>query len=50
MMRPMIRPMLRRIILIVLALAVALPIAGCGRRGALEAPEDSRYPREYPSR
>ncbi len=42
--------MTRKIILILLALAVVLPTAGCGRRGSLETPEDSRYPREYPSR
>ena len=42
--------MIRKVILIILALAVALPAAGCGRKGKLEAPEDSRYPREYPSR
>ncbi len=46
----MMRPIMSKIILIVLALAVALPAAGCGRRGSLEKPEESTYPRTYPSR
>ena len=41
--------MIRKVILILLALAVALPAAGCGRRGKLETPENSTYPRDYPN-
>lgn len=34
---------------VLLALTLAAPLAGCGKVGPNEPPEDSRYPRPYPS-
>ena len=42
--------MIRKLVLLALVLAIAVPVAGCGRKGALDAPEGTEYPREYPSR
>jgi len=42
--------MTRKLIVIVLVLAVASPLAACGRKGSLETPPDSTYPRTYPSK
>lgn len=41
--------MVRRIVLIVLLTALAAPLSACGRRGSLEPPEGSTYPRTYPA-
>lgn len=40
--------MLRHIVLIVLLGLMASPLGACGRRGALDAPDGSKYPRSYP--
>lgn len=40
---------LRRLVLIALIALLAAPLASCGRRGALEAPEGSTYPKAYPA-
>ena len=41
--------MARTLILVFLIALMAAPLVGCGRRGALEAPPGSDYPRKYPS-
>lgn len=42
---------MRRLLSILLvAVAVAMPLAACGKKGGLEPPPDSEYPRKYPSR
>lgn len=41
--------MIRVLVLVLVILGVALPLAGCGRKGALEAPPGTDYPRKYPS-
>ncbi len=38
-----------KILTVVLALALISPLAACGRKGAPEFPEDSKYPRDYPT-
>ena len=30
-------------------LCIALSVAGCGKRGRLEFPENATYPRQYPA-
>jgi len=40
---------MRIVIAALLALAVSLPLAGCGKKGAPEAPGKSEYPRTYPA-
>ena len=35
---------------LMLALLVALPLAACGKKGDLEPPPGSEFPRKYPSR
>ncbi len=42
--------MLRWLLLLALVLILASPLAACGRKGALERPQDSEYPRQYPVR
>ena len=32
-----------------LPISIASPLAACGRKSAPERPEDSEYPRRYPS-
>lgn len=32
------------------ALALAAPLGACGKKGDLEPPEDSRFPKTYPTR
>lgn len=40
-----------RIALMLMLVAVlAAPLGACGKKGTLEPPEDSEYPREYPAR
>lgn len=34
----------------VLVLALAAPLAACGKKGKLDAPEGATYPRDYPTR
>ncbi len=41
---------MRRALMLVLVLLLAAPLAACGKKGMPEAPEDSDYPRSYPSR
>ncbi len=42
--------MSRRLLTALVVLALALGVAGCGRKGDLEDPEDEKvtYPRQYP--
>lgn len=39
----------RRLVILALLIAIASPLAACGRKGSPERPEDSQYPRSYPS-
>lgn len=41
---------MRRLIVLLTVLALAAPLAACGKRGDLEAPEGGTYPRQYPAR
>ena len=41
--------MIRKLVLLLLILGVALPLASCGRKGPLEAPPGTEYPRKYPA-
>ncbi len=38
-----------RLIVLALVIALASPLAACGRKSSPERPEDSDYPRNYPS-
>jgi len=40
--------LLTRLMVLALILAIASPLAACGRKGAPERPEGSKYPRSYP--
>lgn len=40
----------RLVTLLLLAAVMAAPLAACGKKGSLEPPPDSEYPRKYPSR
>jgi predicted small lipoprotein YifL len=42
--------MIRRLVSVLMALVLAVGIAGCGKKGNLEDPEEEkiRYPRQYP--
>ena len=42
--------MIRLIVLLLVALSLTAPIAGCGKKGDLDAPEEEKvkYPRQYP--
>ncbi|TAN58693.1 MAG: hypothetical protein EPN20_16090 [Magnetospirillum sp.] len=40
--------MTRRLLILGLAVLMAVPLAGCGRKGNPEEPEDAVYPRTYP--
>jgi predicted small lipoprotein YifL len=42
--------MIRKLLLIVLVLAMAAPLGACGRKGHLDTPPDSEYPRQYPAK
>jgi predicted small lipoprotein YifL len=37
------------LMVLALILAIASPLAACGRKGSPDYPEDSKYPRNYPS-
>lgn len=41
--------MTRRLLIALLVLGLLVPLAACGRKGALEPPPGSTYPREYPA-
>ncbi len=45
-----VETMIRRRLLIVLVLAMAVPLGARGRKGHLDKPPDSQYPRHYPTR
>lgn len=42
---------IRRTLVLMFIMALAIPLSACGRKGALEAPEDAdpKYPRTYPT-
>lgn len=40
---------LRKALLALLFVGLAIPLADCGRKGPLEPPPDSDYPRTYPA-
>ena len=42
--------MTRLLTILLLALALAGPLAACGREGPPQPPEESDFPRTYPSR
>jgi hypothetical protein len=39
---------MRRALLVALAVCALVPLAGCGRKGSPESPENAVYPRLYP--
>ncbi|RAU22811.1 hypothetical protein CU669_05330 [Paramagnetospirillum kuznetsovii] len=39
---------MRRLLILGLVVLTAVPLAGCGRKGNPEEPEDAVYPRTYP--
>lgn len=41
--------MMRRLLIALLVLGLLVPMAACGRKGALEAPPGSTYPKQYPA-
>ena len=41
--------MARTLAALVVMVAIALAATGCGRKGTLEKPEGSDFPRQYPS-
>jgi hypothetical protein len=41
--------LIARLVILALIIALASPLAACGRKNAPERPEDSEYPRNYPS-
>lgn len=41
--------MMRRLLIALLVLGLLVPLTACGRKGALEAPPGSTYPRDYPA-
>lgn len=45
-----LRPALKVAAVALLVVALAAPLAACGKRASNLPPEDSRYPRTYPSR
>jgi predicted small lipoprotein YifL len=38
-----------RLLVLALIIAMASPLAACGRKGSPERPDDSEYPRNYPT-
>jgi predicted small lipoprotein YifL len=40
--------MLRLLTTLFVALSLLAPLSACGKRGKLDAPEGSTYPRQYP--
>jgi len=42
--------LLQRALMLALVVAIALSSAACGRKGSPERPDDSEYPRSYPSK
>ncbi len=41
--------MMRRLLIALLVLGLLAPLAACGRKGALEPPPGSTYPKQYPA-
>lgn len=41
--------MVRKLLVLLLVALLAAPVVGCGRKGKPERPEDSRFPRTYPT-
>lgn len=41
--------MIRRILIALLVIGLLAPLAACGRKGKIEPPPDSTYPRDYPT-
>ncbi|WP_316978099.1 LPS translocon maturation chaperone LptM [Shumkonia mesophila] len=41
--------MMRRLLIALLVLGLLAPLTACGRKGSLEPPPGSTYPREYPA-
>lgn len=41
--------MMRKLLVLLLVALIATPMAGCGRKGKPEPPEDSQFPRTYPT-
>jgi len=40
---------LRKILVAILVFGMVASLSACGRKGALEPPPDSTYPRQYPT-
>lgn len=40
---------LRKLVVLFLVLGMVSATAACGRKGPVEAPPDSTYPRDYPT-
>lgn len=41
--------MIRRILILMVIIGLLAPLGACGRKGALQPPPGSDYPREYPT-
>ncbi|MDX9861677.1 MAG: lipoprotein [Rhodospirillales bacterium] len=41
--------MMRRLLIALLVIGMLAPLAACGRKGNLEPPPGSTYPRQYPT-
>jgi predicted small lipoprotein YifL len=39
----------QRLLVLALIIAIASPLAACGRKGAPDRPDNSKYPRSYPA-
>jgi len=41
--------MIRRILIALIVVGLLAPLGACGRKGSLQPPPDSTYPRDYPT-
>ena len=41
--------MIRKLLILLVVAGLVASVTACGRKGAVEAPPDSEYPRQYPT-
>lgn len=41
--------MIRRILIVLVVIGLLAPLGACGRKGIVEPPPGSSYPRDYPT-
>lgn len=41
--------MIRRLLILLVIIGLVAPLGACGRKGSLQPPPGSTYPREYPT-